>query len=263
MMFQIALDFEKSAVNFSPIILIVSGLLLFIAGLFIWLGGLGFRKSMLAISGAIVGFVCALVISSRDVIYTTIPTVVGAVLAVFLDKIAITILTAVLAAAITFATLAEIQYPHPTETAAVSKTTSTTLTPTQSFRMIKTCVLDIKNRSNDIFREMPQYYWLIISVFALIFIPCGIYLPNFTSAVYCSVSGTILIFTGMIGLLIYKGALPVRAIAANMLLYILVFAVMAVFGTLEQLTLCKIRKRGKQQDKNKPQEKEKIMKWRR
>jgi len=261
-MFQIALDFERSAVNFSPIILIVSGLILFIAGLFIWLGGFGLRKSMLAITGGIVGFFCALVITSRDVIYTAIPTALGAVLAVFLDKIAITILSAALAGAITFATLSEIQHPHPTETAAVSKTPEKTLTPIQSLRMIKTCALDTKNQSIYIFRQMPRYYWLIISAFALIFIPSGIYLPNFTSAVYCSVSGTILIFTGMTGLLIYKGALPVRAIAANMPFYILVFAVMAAFGTLEQLILCKIRKRGKQ-DKNKPDEDEKIMKWRR
>ena len=261
-MFQIALDFERWAVNFSPIILIVSGLMLFIAGLFIWLGGLGLRKPMLAVTGAIIVFFCALVITPRNVIYTVIPTALGAVLTVFLKKIAITILAAALAAAITFATLAEIQHPHPTEAGAVSKTAERALTPIQSLSMIKTCAMDIKNRSIYIFRQMPRYYWLIISAFALIFLTCGIYLPNFTSAVYCSVSGTILIFTGMIGLLIYKGALPVRAIAANMPFYILVFAAMAGFGTVEQLVFCKIRKRGKQ-DKNKPEEDEKIVKRRR
>jgi len=87
--------------------------------------------------------------------------------------------------------------------------------------------------------QMPVYDWLIIAVSVLIFIVAGFLLWHLASALCYSVLGTVLVFTGMILLLLHKGAVPVSRICSKPSFYATIFIIMAVFGTLEQLLLCK------------------------
>jgi hypothetical protein len=67
----------------------------------------------------------------------------------------------------------------------------------------------------------------------------GFALWHLASALCCSFLGTVLVFAGMILLLLHKGTVPVSRICSRQSFYATVFIVMAVFGTLEQLLLCK------------------------
>jgi hypothetical protein len=63
------------------------------------------------------------------------------------------------------------------------------------------------------------------------------------SALVLSVVGTAMVFAGMIMLLIYKGSQPVTYIIQKQYFFAAIFAIMAVFGTVEQLLLCKQSKK--------------------
>jgi hypothetical protein len=76
-------------------------------------------------------------------------------------------------------------------------------------------------------------------VLAVIFIIGGRSLQQLASALCCSILGTVLIFAGMILLLLNKGSMPVSIISNRLSFYVAVFAAMMVFGTTEQLLLCK------------------------
>ncbi len=67
--------------------------------------------------------------------------------------------------------------------------------------------------------------------------------PRLLSALILSVFGTAIVFAGLIMLLIYKGSQPVTYIIQNQYFFAAVFAVMAVFGTIEQLLFCKSTKK--------------------
>jgi hypothetical protein len=64
-----------------------------------------------------------------------------------------------------------------------------------------------------------------------------------------------LIFTGMISLVLYKGSMPISIIRDKYLYYAAVFGFMVVFGTFVQLVLCpsleKKVKKGKKPKKGK------------
>jgi hypothetical protein len=86
------------------------------------------------------------------------------------------------------------------------------------------------------------------------------------SALCCSALGTVLIFAGMILLLLNKGSMPVGIISRRSSFYAAVFAAMMVFGTIEQLLLCRQPKAssaaGSQTGKNKQIPKQAKKSWR-
>ena len=79
---------------------------------------------------------------------------------------------------------------------------------------------------------------IIFTIIALLLSGSTI-LCRLLSALILSVLGTAMTFAGMIMLLIYKGSLPVTYISEKPYFFAAVFAVMAVFGTIEQLLFCK------------------------
>jgi hypothetical protein len=65
-----------------------------------------------------------------------------------------------------------------------------------------------------------------------------------------SVCGAIIVFAGMILLLIYKGAEPIKAISYRPTFYICLFAAMTLFGTIVQSLFCKRLKKRLQNRQN-------------
>lgn len=65
-----------------------------------------------------------------------------------------------------------------------------------------------------------------------------------------SLCGTIMVCAGMIWLLIYKGATPIKTINENKVLYFGTFAAMTLFGTIIQSMFCKRPKKQLQTEEN-------------
>ena len=65
-----------------------------------------------------------------------------------------------------------------------------------------------------------------------------------------SLCGTIMVCAGMILLLVYKGAYPIKTISEKPVLYISIFAAMTLFGTIIQSVFCKGSKKQLQKEEN-------------
>jgi len=208
-MLEIAQSLEQTAANFRPAILVGLGLACAIIGLFVWLGGLGLRKPLVAIVGAIAGGACGLLIAGGNIGPAMISAVVGAIITIIFEKIFITIIAAALAGTCGFAVL-------------------TTLYKA-----------DFSDGLRQACSAMPLFSWVIIAAIVVAFVVAGLYLWRFISALCCAAFGTILVFAGMILLLLYKGAAPASSICSRTLLYTAVFTAMTLFGTFEQLLLCR------------------------
>jgi hypothetical protein len=206
-MFDFLQNFEQSATQYDPIILLVPGIATVLLGLFVWLGGLNFRKVLVAFVGASVGGVVGFFVSGRNLLAAIASAAAGALVAFVIEKIFITLLSAILAAAVTITLLV-----NPNVKKAVN------------FKQL--------------LMQLQPYNWLLVAAAAIILIIAGFFLWRLTSAWFYAILGTLLIFAGMILLLLYKGAMPISRITDNQPFYAAVFVAMAAFGTIVQLLFC-------------------------
>jgi hypothetical protein len=246
-MIEIFQNFEQMAGRFSPWILIASGVVFLLLGLCIWIAGHSLRKILISLSGLAGGIVVGLYVVGRNIFSASLSGALSALIALIFEKVLVVLLAAALAATITFTILAE-PYYEQAETTEVRNDISeqaTTTGPGEILQELKTFGLDAGEKIKLAGTKMPVQIWAIIAAPAVIFLICGVVLWRFTSAWFFSVTGTMVIFLGMILLLSYKGTEPISHIRSNPYISGVIFLAMAGFGTVVQLLLCKGSKKEK------------------
>ncbi len=236
-------NFEQSTAKSAPLVLIVPGLTAVVVGLFIWLSGLRLKRPLLGLIGAIIGAICGFLLSKGNLIATAIVTGVAALASAIFQRLIITLLLAALVAVVCFAILAA-PYTKTTDAAAnndqvVITESGQTMSARESLQAVKAYAVSFGSKLKNACRQMPFYNWAIIVALTIILIVPGFLFRRLASALFFSVLGTILIFAGMILLLLFKGSTPISRIADKGLFYTAVFIAMTVFGTFEQLLLCR------------------------
>jgi hypothetical protein len=242
-MFEIARYLEQMAVRFEPAVLIGPGLAAVLLGLFVWLGGLGFRRTLVAIVGAVSGGICGFFMSARNIVPAMVSAGIAAVVAIMFEKIFITMLVGVLAAILGFAVLARPYIENAGGATLINRDEiqngEESFGIGQSAEITKAYIADFISEIKRILSQMPMYKQVTIAALAVLFTAAGFFQWRLASAFCCAALGTMLIFAGMILLLLYKGAAPISRICQNQSYYLGVFAVMTVVGTTEQLLLCR------------------------
>ena len=255
-MIEIFQNFEQMTGRFSPTILIGSGVVLLLLGLCIWLSGMALRKILISIAGMACGIVIGLFVIGRNIFSTLLFAGLAALIALMFQKVLCVLLAAALAAAVAFTILAE-PYFEQAETTEVRSEMSEQTTKAglgETFEELKTFGLDAGEKIKLAGTKIPLHIWAIIAAPAVIFIVCGALLWRWTTALFFSVTGTMVVFLGMILLLSYKGTEPVSLIRSKPSISAAVFLAMAAFGTIVQLLICKSPKKEKI-TKKKPDEK--------
>jgi len=220
-MLELTQKLGEWAAQLPPKVLIGAGLVCVCVGLFIWLGGLGLKKVLAAAAGIVGGGVCGYLIAGSNVLGVIIAAAVGALVALLLEKAFMTLLAAGLGGAFAFLGLSHIYS------------------------------LDLSTGVQQSWRGMPAGGLAGIAGVVAVAVILGFYLPRLVSALSCAVLGTVLVFAGMILLLSYKGSAPIASICNRPSFYGGVFVAMAIFGTCEQLLLCRRcgKKGGKKSEK--------------
>ncbi len=269
-MLEITRHFEQAATQFNAVVLVGIGITAVLLGLFIWLGGLGLRKQLLAAVGALCGGLCAFLTSRYNILLTVFAAVIGAVIATKFEKIFLAVLAGALAVALSLAIMARpymYKSEHSTQTAQhQSQIHGQTYTIQQTMQVLKAYAHDLGSMIKHACPQMPPYNWLIILALAVIFTIAGFFFWPLASAFCCATLGTISIFLGMTMLLLFKASAPLTGICTRTPFFMLVFAAMVIFGTLEQLMLCKYAKQkttGKKKKDKTPQQTDKaVASWR-
>jgi hypothetical protein len=243
-MLKIFENIEHSAAWLSPLLLVGLGLIVVLIGLFIWLGGLGFKKLLIAVAGVVIGIVCGFVLIGLNVIAAAVLAAIFVFVAITFERVFITVLAAILTGVICFAVVAGpyVAQPKPAITFNHAPAEGKTLGLRESIDRVEIYIGDSASGIRRTCSRMPFYTWLIIAVPVIISAAIAIYFWHFTSAVCCSVLGTIFVFAGMILLLLHKGSKPLSNIYERPFFYLSVFAAMVAFGTIEQLIICKSAK---------------------
>jgi len=241
--------FERITVYFAPEVLVVGGLVCMVIGLYLWLGGLRLSRLAAAFLGVLAGCMWAFFLTGRQTAaFVSMAAVVG-LFAVFFDKAALVIsgaATTVMIVLIIFAapSLSKgLDYPESkisTESARASK--GTTLIE-ESIETAKTQLVFFAEKIGQAVSRVSAKAFMISAVAGLTVVILGYFMPQFIMALTCSVFGTGIIFTGMILLLLYKGAQPITHIYVKANVYNIVVLAMVGFGSAVQLLLCSARDR--------------------
>jgi hypothetical protein len=262
-MLQILQEFELTATRFAPIVLIGPGVLTVIIGLFVWLGGLSLRGVLAVVLGAVAGWICGYIIAGENIMAAAASAVVVAVIALVIQRAFITVIAASLAAILTFFVFVGIcpEVLKATENVTITanhlvekdEAVEIALTPV----LLKAYIIDFSKMVRAAALQMRVYGWAAMAGSGVLLLIIGVFLRRFISALCCAVIGTMLIFTGMISLVLYKGSLPISIIRIKFLYYAAVFGFMVVFGTFVQLLLCpSLEKKAKKGKKTKKGEKD-------
>ena len=246
-MLEILLNFEEASARLSPTVLVGPGLTAVLIGLFVWLGGLGLRKLLVAVTGAVSGGVCGYLVVGHNIIAAIGLAAVAAVIAVILERLFIAILAGALAAVLGFVVLATLYNDKDNAAIPTSRNEISaqgqTLDVGQSIELAKAYIVDTSGRIKQICREIPGHYWGILIILVMFFALTGFALGRLTLAFCCAALGATLIFAGMILLLLYKGSAPISKIYNKPSFYGIFLGAMIVFGTIEQLFICRSTKK--------------------
>jgi len=243
-MVEIIQNFERAAGRFDTGVLADLGLVCVLIGLFVWLGGLGFRKLLLVLVGLLVGGICGFLLTGRNAVLALISAAAGAIAATALERVFIVIiasgLSVVVGIVILSAPYSQRTVNSPLYYGYENELENGVFNAEQSLEITKMYIADLASSLKRACSQMPGYNWVIVAALGGIVILGGFYAERLTSALCCSVLGTVLIFSGMILLLLYKGTTVISYIFERPLFYAGVSLAMISFGTIEQLVLCKV-----------------------
>jgi hypothetical protein len=240
-MVEIFKSLEQVAVRLSPVVLFVPGLAMVVLGLLAWLAGTCLRRLVLSLFGAGVGALTSLFLETRSPALVAVAVGLGAAFGALLPRVFIAILLSALGTAIAFVILAGAHLLESQGTLFGGPPTEQTeqYTVPQSLEVMRAYSLDVADRVQSAARAITPLRWAILAALGAGLLLLGLFFERLATALTCSVLGTLLIFSGLVLPLMFKGSTPVAHIEQQSGSYGLVLLGMAAFGTLEQLLVCR------------------------
>ena len=237
---EILLRFEQSAYRFDPSILVWPGLIMAAAGLLLWLAGLKMAKVCAvivgAVAGAAIGYAFAPTARLAGMFFGATVAAVGAFI---FEKLIIIFLGSLIIGVLVFAVLISGHLDKMDMSAfPVAGHDTDKLGQSQSFTLLGEIVNFLWSDMSRIFDGVNKILLVPPVVLVILLWIVGFIISRFVSALACSTVGATLIFAGMIFLLLYKGSGPLSYIYQRSWFFLLVFAAMAIGGTIIQLMLC-------------------------
>jgi hypothetical protein len=240
-MIEILKSFEQVASRFNPPVLMVPGLAMVALGLVAWLGGMCARRLVLALFGAAVGAIAAVLIHGRTPPVVSLAAAGGALFGTLLPRLS----TAIVLASFGMAVVLVFMAPTPAGVAyrLVSGPQETgqdqaQFTVRESLDVVQAYALNLMDRVRSILSSLEWPDRALLAAVGLALLVLGLFLVRLAGALTCSALGAALVFAGLTVLLILKGSDPIALLQSRGRFYGLVLLGMTAFGTLEQLVLC-------------------------
>jgi hypothetical protein len=235
-----------------PLVVIAPGSAAVAAGLLVWLGGLGFKRVLMAISGAAGGAALGYFVIGRSVLPTIISAIIAAGIASMFERVFIALIAAMLVAGLGITILAgrHINIKNAqNEPEGWDETTNSD----ESMKEPDDYLFEVGVKAKAAVSDVPVYQWLIVGLMTVLFLVGVFVFRRFGAALCFSALGTLFIAGGMVLLLFYKGSTPLSWIASRPLMYAGIAGGMTAFGTVEQLLFCRggIRKPATKKSKTK------------
>jgi hypothetical protein len=248
-MLDVFQTFEKSCLSMAPEFIVPLGISLTGVGICMWLGGLAWNRITGALLGAMLSGICVLFLAPMTTEIQLTVIGVAAVIGMIFNKPVIIVSGGILAGIIALIIFAgAIEFESSVPTASVNSETG--LDVKQSATLANGWA---KYYTQNIYTSLSRtegLQKLIASGITLTVILIAIALRKLVAAMSCSAIGTIVVFSGMITLLLYKGSQPLTHIFSRPAFYSASAVCMIVFGTVVEMLLCPAEKNKIKLDQN-------------
>ncbi|MCF7973574.1 MAG: hypothetical protein K9N55_07145 [Phycisphaerae bacterium] len=245
-MLDVFTQFEQSAVAYHPLLMVGPGLVGVFLGIFLWLGG-----SLCARISA--GLVWWVLVAGLGIFYMKPLAALGmglmaCMIAMIMKRFSTGLLTSVLAMFLVFLAVCQAKgSPENANGRPVSQSSMKTAMPTAGGTRlgIPETFEDLKGRVSDVYRAGLQVgqvleikYLVVVGVSGFFTLLIGCVAGRLAETVSCAAAGVLLMWGGMVLMLLSKGALPLRGLAAHGGTYVAMMCAMIGVGALEQLLFC-------------------------
>lgn len=230
-------------------------------GLCVWLGGLRWMLLSGVLSGCFSGFVCASLVPVQfQVKAFAIAAIVFALFVVILRKRSLVFVAAMV---IVYSSLFLSALPSMNESSdwhlpeipqmpqgeevvesegAQVIQVPEKLSHAESFSVLKDQSFFLCNMIGNHIKKLPGSSFIFTGVAGFVVIGVGMFFARIVSCVGSSMVGTLYMFTGMIVLLLQKGAMPFSGINTKPIFYQTIIICMIIFGSVCCFLLCPIRR---------------------
>jgi hypothetical protein len=235
-------EFQNSACQLAPMILVLVGFVLAWLGLCLWLGGLRWLKFFAGSVAAGIGYTLAYFLTDRNLYFLIGAAVLAGLLAIFFEKTTVILLTAVLTAAAVNLVLAWPTLSNPQtwqNPPAINPSASPQMKDviSQSLTVMESYAVWIGQNGYNAIKSLGKTSWIVCAVVIFTAVGLGLAIPRGICAFVCAALGVAFIAVGMFFLLLYKGSKPADIFLANPGLFAIVAAAMIVFGILINLAV--------------------------
>ncbi len=234
--------FERIAPRLDSVVLVVPGLLCILSGLFTWLAGLRYIKVIAALLGLLIGGTCGLFLIGRKILPNISLTLFTGFVAMLFHKFIFVVLAVlIVVAGVTFF-LADMDIEKNSELILYINSSGTENISASEAAIILSRAIDyLLERTKALYADFSLLHWLAVVGLGLLTAFLAVNFSSAAGALCCATLGTFLNFTGMILLLLYKGAEPISRIGSKSIFFASVFAIMIAVGTAVQLFFCASR----------------------
>jgi hypothetical protein len=234
--------FERIAPRLDSVVLIVPGLLCILGGLFIWLAGLRYTKIIAALLGMLVGGTCSSFLIGRKMLPNISLALLTGFVAMLLHKYVFVILAVLIVVVGATFFLTDMDIEKNSELILYINSSDTENISAPEAAIILSRAIDyLWERTKALYADFPLLRMLAVVGLGLLAAFLAVNFSKAAGALCCATLGTILNFTGMVLLLLYKGAEPITRIGSKSIFFTSVFAIMIAVGTAVQLFFCASR----------------------
>jgi hypothetical protein len=242
-MLDVLNEFQNAALAFNTVTLVVPSVLGVLLGIVLWLGGAKFTRIIASAAGLIGGATGAFYLFPEHQNTAAISgAVAGALVAIPIHKFfAIIAGLAILVIAIT-TMLVGIHFSDKLSDASYKYRPggiSAKMTQEETLQQVKLRLANVSRRLYGLAARLPLNTWSVFGAAVGAAALAALFFRRFAVALACSSVGTGLIFAGMFGLLMYKGAGPLTHTYERITFFFAVFAVMVAAGAVSQMILCR------------------------
>jgi hypothetical protein len=198
------------------------------------------RRLSLGLVGIVVGGAFALGSGIHNPAVAVMSVFAAAVVAILIPRLFTSVLLGLLGAGLLFVVLAWplLAQDRPHLAASWRTKGQQSFSTRESLDLVRTYGLDVEDTVKESAKKLALVRWLVIAAVGSVLFASALPLWRVAGALLCSFLGTLLVWSGLVILLMFKGSMPVRWIEAHVSACGLAILIMTAFGAVEQFVLC-------------------------
>jgi phosphate/sulfate permease len=246
-MLQVMTHFEEAVYLLNAEMLVIPGVLSVLVGLWLWLGGSLAKRTAVGCIGALVGAVAGFTVVREQAVL--ISSIGCGVLGLVFWRLCAALMAGLFVVVLVFVAITVLQAPALDRSESTTEMGDYDTTDYQSESLEARWAAVVRSVGDHVF-SLPNALGLPLALVFGVTVFLAWLWPRLGLAACCAQGGTLLIWTGMVLLLIFKGVMPLYWICLRPVFFLAGYGLMVAFGTVEEALIYTNRRYDDERDED-------------